>query len=118
MRQSIHIDPGMKALQRVKLLAKQTATPTSSRALSTSPTMAAHQLDINTKIKLKSGHEIPQLGYGRSHLGCKELLCDPEHSMLIWHNVAVTWLASFQHMVCSPAFDGADETYRCLPNVC
>ncbi|KXT08121.1 hypothetical protein AC579_21 [Pseudocercospora musae] len=52
----------MSALHRVAILARRTAR-SPHRAFSTSiPAMA--KLDISTKVKLLSGHEIPMLGYG------------------------------------------------------
>lgn len=52
-------------VQRARLLQNHLKSNISSRSFAiTTSTMA--KLDINTKIRMNSGHDIPMLGYGKS----------------------------------------------------
>jgi hypothetical protein len=55
----------MKAAKRALSLSNQ-FLPTQTRSLTT--TMSAKQLDIHSTVRMKSGYEIPVLGYGGSYL--------------------------------------------------
>jgi protein tyrosine phosphatase (PTP) superfamily phosphohydrolase (DUF442 family) len=53
----------MKAATRALSLSKQ-FLPTQTRSLNTM--MSAKKLDIHSTVRMKSGYEIPVLGYGES----------------------------------------------------
>jgi hypothetical protein len=55
----------MKAATRALSLSNQ-FLPTQTRSFSS--TMSAKKLDIHSTVRMKSGYEIPILGYGRSDL--------------------------------------------------
>jgi hypothetical protein len=54
----------MKAATRALSISNQ-FSPTQTRSLST--IMSAKQLDIHSTVRMKSGYEIPALGYGGSN---------------------------------------------------